>query len=60
LLLGSTYNFVVKTPQRLTAHLSLAAAMAATVPVVLADIGAGCAPDEIADAVQRELGIGAR
>lgn len=57
LILGATFNFVVRTPQRMTAHLSLAADIAATVPVVLADVGSAHSPDAIADAIERELEV---
>lgn len=58
LILGSTFNLVVRAPERLTTHLDLAARIFATVPVVVADVGSGSGPDVIARAVERELGAG--
>jgi len=55
LILGSTFNFVVHTPERLTAHLDLAARIFASVPVVVADVGTGVSPAELAGAIESEL-----
>jgi hypothetical protein len=45
----------VHTPERLTAHLDLAARIFASVPVVVADVGTGVSPEQLADAIQSAL-----
>ena len=56
LLLGGSFNFVIRTPERLTNQLDLCARLANTVEVYRAVVPPSVGPTELARAIERELG----